>query len=222
MRIRLALIFLTLLSSAMAFAKEREVTDTISARRAFLEMPAGVLDLLSHDTRLDMLTYYDNDSTYRATNNLNGLSTLQTVTPDFLSVQLTDVSSMQFKVLRLKDGKEILMTIYSTGGEGESIDSDIQFYDADLRPLKKEKYFPTPELGDFFDLKGYKTKLKEIREMMPFYTIMFEANPDNSNVTGTLTVGDTLTLEDLRIIEMFRKPNVTFLWNGKEFKLMKK
>ena len=214
----LFLLTFALLPSVVVCGKKAEKPDTITARRAFIEMPSGVLDLLPKDTRLDMLDYYSNDSIWKATNNLRGISYLEKVAPDYLSVKLTPVSSMQFKVLKLKDGKEILMTVYTTGGEGENEDSDIEFYDARLNRLDKEKFFPTPKISYFFDTKGYQTKMKEIEEILPFYTIAFEAFPGLTDVEGRLTYKDAVSIEDGKIIEMFIRPSVKFIWDGKKFK----
>lgn len=210
---------LTLLSSLSCMGKGKESADTVTARRAFIEMPSGTLDLLPRDTRLDMLDYYDNDSIYRAPNNMRGTSFLQAVTPDFLSVQLTPVSSLQIKVHRMTNGREILMTIYTTGTESDSADSEIAFYDADLNPLPADRFFPTPKLSDFFDTKGYKTKMKEIEEILPFHAIVYTAAPGSDSVTGRLTYNDLLTVEDAHLIELFLKPSVNFIWNGKQYKI---
>lgn len=208
---------MALLPSFCCMAKEKESLDTISARRAFLEMPSGVLDLLSKDTRSDMLIYYDNDSIYKAKNNLDGVSFLETVTPDFISIRLTDASRMQLKVLKLKNGSEIVMNIYTTGTEGDSGDSDVTFYDSRLKPLDKEKLLPSPRLSDFFDTKGYKTKMKEIEEILPFFTVAYEAGPQDSSLKANLTYGDRLTVEDTKILELLLKPEITYQWNGKVF-----
>lgn len=199
-------------------AKGKEAPDTISARRAFVEMPALVLDLLPVDTRLDMLAYFDADSIWDATNEFEGKSRLVNVTPDYLKVDITPVTSMQIKVLHAPKG-DVVLTIYTTGGDGESKDSDIRFYDASMKELDASKYFKVPLLKDFFNIpKGSATKMSEIEDLMPFYTIDFNASPDNDTLTGTLTPGDFLTVEDMKIVSLFMQPTVTYTWDGKKFK----
>lgn len=212
------ILILTALLPLAAFSKGKEVPDTITARRAFVELPSGVLDLLPSDTRVDMLIYYDNDSIYDAPNNLQGKSRLTKVTSDFLEVELSPASTLQFKVLKLKNGKEILMTVYTIGAPGDNRDSEVAFYDSGLNPLPKEKYFSTPKLETFFDTKGYSTDMKEIEGMLPFYTFWYEASPDNDTLTGRLTYRDITTIEDAKIIELLVRPEVKFEWTGKNFK----
>ena len=211
------LIILALLP-LLGFGRGKESPDTISARRAFVEMPEITLDILSRNARLDMLDYFDNDSIYRVTNTLHGQSYIETLTPDFMSVSLTPVSRLQIKVLRLKDGREILMTIHTVGSPQDCRDSEVTFYDASLRPLPTDKYFPELRVQDFFDLKGYKTKVKEIEDILPFHAFAIEANADNDDLRATLSYQDTLSIEDTKIIEMFLKPSVTFVWNGRQYK----
>lgn len=199
-------------------AGRNETPDTITARRAFVEMPSGVLDMLSRNTRLDMLDYYDTDSIYKTSNNLRGQAWLEEVTPDFLSVRLSGASTMQFKVLPLKDGRQILMTVYTVGDEGAAKDSEIEFYDARLNPLPTTKFFPEPRLADFFDTKGYQTRMKEVETILPFFNFFFEAGPDTTDITGKLSYGDILTLEDAGIIELLALPQVTFHWDGRKFR----
>ena len=76
----LFLLTFALLPSVVVCGKKAEKPDTITARRAFIEMPSGVLDLLPKDTRLDMLDYYSNDSIWKAINNLRGISYLEKAT----------------------------------------------------------------------------------------------------------------------------------------------
>lgn len=217
MHLRKLLLILAFLPSLLCMGRKEEKRDTISARRAFVEMPSGVLDMLPKMTRMDMLDYYDTDSIWKAPNNLEGTSFLKQVAPDFLAVQLTPVTELQLKVLRLKNGKEILMTIYNTGLPGEIQDSELGFYDAAFNPLPTEKYFPNLKIEDFFDTKGYKTKMEEIREILPFYAFCYSASAGSSDVSVRLTYQDLLTVEDTKIVEMFLRPEVVYKWNGNKF-----
>lgn len=217
----LIILVLALLPSLSCLGRKTESPDTISARRAFMEMPSGVLDMLSKDARFNMLAYYDNDSIFCASNNLKGVSSLEKVTDSFLSVKITEASTLQIKILKLKNGSDIIMSIYTTGRDGDAMDSDIRFFNTRFEELPKEKYFPEPKISLFFNTKGYTTNIREIERMLPFYSLYYQANPDNSKVSATLMIGDTLTLEDRKLVEMFLQPDVIFEWNGAKFKEIK-
>lgn len=205
------------LFSASAAKAEIVLSDTLTARSVFARIPLSVLDLLDHSTRLSMLNYWDVDSVWKAPNQLNGLSYLKDVTPHFLNVQITNVSSLQIKLLPSPKG-DVVMTIYSIG-EGEGGDSEIHFYDANLKELPAKRYFKELELKDFFSIpKGSVTTMKEIAEMLPFYTSVVEANPDNDDLKVTLTVGDYINQDDYNIMKLFMVPQLTYKWDGKRFK----
>lgn len=200
-------------------AKE-SAPDTISVRRAFIEMPSGVLDLLSQDARLNMLDYYDVDSLrYKAINNLRGDSRIEELKPGYIRVALTPVSSIQLKVLKMTNGRDIVMSIYTTG-LGNDRDSKVEFFDASLRKLETSKFLPDLKLKDFFSIpKGYQTSMKDIEEMIPFYSVWYEASAGSSTISGRLGYQEAVTLEDAKIIDMFALPSLTLGWNGKKFTL---
>lgn len=216
----LTILLSVIFSQISIHAKNKEIPDTISARRAFIEMPALVLDLLPKDTRLDMLAFWDVDSVWDATNEFEGKSRLTALTDDFAKVEITPVSTMQIKVLPYGKNGQVVMTIYTTGGDGESKDSDIRFYDTAMNELDSSKFFRIPDLKEFFSFpKGSKTKISEIEDIMPFYTIDFEASATDDTLTGRLTPGDFLTVEDLKLVSLFMVPEIKYIWNGKNFKL---
>ena len=219
---KLFILFMTVLSLTAALptaAKSVVGPDTISARRAFAEMPATVLDLLPRTTRLDMLDFFDVDSIYKAVNALEGISYLETVTPDYLKVSITPVSTMQFKILKDKKGNDIVMTIYTVGGGREAKDSDIRFYNTGMIELDRTKFLKLPDLKDFFEIpRDSKTSMKEIEEIVPFATMEFNASPGSDLVTGTLTVGQFMSREDFDLIKSLERPQVTLRWNGKSLR----
>lgn len=193
--------------------------DTVSARRAFVDLPLEKLEILSRESRLDMLDYFDNDSIFKAPNNLGGRSYIESLTSDFLSLSLTGSSRLQIKVLTFPNGRQVVMTVYTVGDPGGIRDSVVDFYDADLHPLKREKFFKMPDLSVFFntDLKG--VSKKNLEDVFPFYAVEIEANPDNSNLTGRLSYEEILTVEDKEAISGHLGPEVEFVWNSNKYKL---
>lgn len=211
-----------IISFSTAFCAVKAVSDTISARRAFVEMPSKVLDLIAKDTRLDMLDFFDADSVWQAKNELEGISCLETVTPTYLKVKITPVSTMQIKILKDKKGNDLVMTIYTTGAEGDSKDSDVKFYSPSMTELKSADYLKMPMLKDFFDIpRGSLTSMKEIEALVPFYTVEFKASANDDNLEAVFTPGDFMTLEDQKLVNLFLKPDIKYIWDGKKFSLKK-
>lgn len=217
----LAVTFLT--GSGKPLSASGERPDTVTAREAFVNLPISVLDLLNRTTRLDMLDYWDADSVYNATNAMGGTSRLVELTPDFLEVELTSVSTLQVKLLPVseKEGGKIIMTVYTVGGDSRADDSDVRFFDSSMKPLDTNRLFKTPELKDFIEIpKGSLTKFREIEEIVPFPTIELKANADNNDLSGTLTVGTYLNMEDAKLVEMFTIPERKWRWEKGKYRLV--
>lgn len=216
---RTLLLTLTIVCGTLAgFAKDSAVGDTISVRRAFVEMPGSILDLINRSTRLDMLDYYDADSLWMAPNALEGRSVLKKVTSDFIELQITDVSTLQIKVLPLKGKGDVVAACYTIASANASNDSELRFFDASMQELPTKDFFKPLRLKDFFDIpKGSLTSMDEIREMVPFPTVEYNLEADKPELTARLTVKEYINQDDIKILELFQKPQLRFEWDGKKF-----
>lgn len=196
-------------------AQEKPGDSALTARKVFEKLQSPALEILRQSSRLDMLDYWDVDSVYVVTNALKGESYLQECTPGYLKVSVTPVSTLEIKLLPVKEG-HIVMTIYTVGGEGQAKDSRLDFYDAELRELNGNRFFTQPDLKYFFNIpKGSETSLKELREMIPFTTVEYSASPDNDNLSAKLTVADYMNVDDRNIMNLFLRPEIVMQWKGK-------
>ena len=149
---------------------------------------------------------------------MQGLSWLENVTPSYLKVRITPVSTLEIKILPSKKGR-LAMTIYTVGDDVQAQDSEIKFYDSNLVKLDTEKYLEMPRVKDFFDIpKGSATKMKEIEQMIPFPTLAFTANSDNNNIEARLTVEQYINQDDWNIAKLFVKPYITLDWKKDKYK----
>lgn len=208
--------------SAMGRERTAEAVDTLTARRVFTNLPLSVLDLLGRSTRLDMLDYYDADSLWQAPNTLGGKSVLERVAPDYLSVRLTPVSTLQICILPQRNrATPLVMTLYTIGGAAESPDTEVRFFDSELKPVDSKKYFTQPELRDFISIpKGSKLKRSDIESAIPFATIAYIAVPGTPfQLMGRLTVGGYLSQEDRELVAPFLKKGLKWEWTGTGFRL---
>lgn len=194
---------------------------TFSARSVFETIHSSALEILPKSTRLDMLDYWDVDSIYKASNAMEGLSWLETLTPDYLKVRITPVSRYEIKILPAKK-QNIVMTIYTVGDDEQAQDSEVKFYDTDLKEMPLSKHLVLPQVKDFFEIpKGSATKMKEIEDMIPFPTIAFSANPDNDDLEARLTVEKYINEDDWNIARLFFKPEIISIWKKETYKTWK-
>ncbi len=184
--------------------------DTLTASKVFSDIPLEVLDLIRQSARLDMLDYYAQaDSIVTVQNALGGESRLQKVTPDYLKVSVTPVSTLEIKLLPA--GKSnIIMTLYTVNS-----DTDIKFFDPSFKPLPTDKYLKAPTLKDFFDLKGSDISEEELREKIPFDAIQYSIGPDEDTLTATFTTLETLSQEDRDMLTPLLKKQLQSPWKSK-------
>ena len=193
--------------------------DTLTSRSVFLNLPLKNMEILSRSTRLDMLDYIDIDSIWKAPNAMEGLSYITKITPDYLNLQLTPVSTFTIKVLR-PVGNPLAACVYTIGGEGRSADSQIMFFGTDVKELPASRFFRMPDLREFFTFPDKKTE-KEILQLVPFPTVELRLSEDSPVLTARLTVGEYMLQEDYEKVKPYMKKEIRFDWNGKKYTLVK-
>lgn len=210
-----------LLIGLPAFAAPKE-TKQLTAEEVFTALRPPLMELLSPSVRNDMLDYYHADSTYYAVNSMGGTSHIENLTPDYMKVYMTPVSSMELKVLPLKKGSDIAVVAYTVNSTGKQADTELFFFDADMNPIQAKKVFKEPDVKDFIKReKGMKTSMKELLDMVKFPTIEYTLSPDNMRLIARLTVGEYLDVDDYHILSLFLLPQLEWVWDGSKFQLIK-
>lgn len=196
-----------------------ERNDTLTASRAFAELPVDVLDLLGKSARLDMLDFYEADSIHVVANAMEGISRLESVSPRRLVVELTPVSSLAVSVLDA--GKDdIVMTAYTIGDETQAYDTDLRFFTSSYKELPREKYIKTASLDDFFSFPDKRTK-KRVVELIPFPTVRYVPSEDSETMTAELTVARFMSADDYKEVARYMKGKLLYRWDGRKFRLEK-
>lgn len=192
-------------------------TPALKAADVFANAPLEVLDMLRNSTRLDMLDYFQQaDSIFPATDALGGTSRIETLTDDYMRVAITPVSRLEIKLLPFKKG-EIVMTLYTTGSDGMARDTEVAFFDREMKPLDSSGFLKGPVMKDFFGLKGSDVSAKELRERIPFDAIEYSTGPGSAPLTATFTTLCVLSEEDRKDLEPLLKGPLQANWNLKAF-----
>lgn len=222
MKLRLLISSALLLTIAMITPRTSySQNKTLSAPVAFVEMPADVLDLLTTQMRNDMLDYYFQSDTCRnIPNALGGMSHLiRPVSDNFLSVKITPISSLSFRILPMKKDSIVAVT-YTISDKGQAGDSELAFYNKNMHKLKTDKFIKLARMEDFLDLPKDKRHLKkELLSLVPFPTIMYTLNPDNNELTAELTIRQYMGAEDYHRLSPYLKPSLTYHWTGSKYRL---
>lgn len=211
-----------LLSLHCQAAKIVEGPDTVTAASAFLEMPRQDIDLLTRSMRQDMIDYMEQrDSVYKKANVYMGLSWIETMRPDYMRVHLSDVSSLQIKLLNQGKGKlPLVLTIYTIDDGNGTADSTIKFFNNEMQQLPQSKFMSVPDPKDFYILpKDSPISAKEIEAVMPFYTVEVTVDPATGNLTGRLTSDNNLTQEEAERLRPYLRKQLHWIWTGKKMQL---
>ena len=189
--------------------------DTLTSLKVFADLPLEVSEMLRQSTRLDMIDYYTQaDSLLSATNALGGESRFEVVAPDYLKVAVTPVSTLEVKIL--KSGKKpVVMTLYTTGDESMARDTDVRFFDAELKPLDTAKFLKAPRLTDFFTLKGSGISEDELRGKVPYMAVEYSLGPESDTLTARLTTLSVISEEDRDLLTDILAPAISAAWKGK-------
>lgn len=208
------LVMVCCLATSVAGHAAVNESETLTASKVFSNAPLEVLDMLRPSTRLDMLDYYvQADSILPAVNALGGVSRLEQVTPDYLKVSVTPVSTLEIKIL--KSGKrQIVMTLFTSGGDGMAKDSEVKFFDSELNPLNTSKFLKRPALTDFFSLQGSSIGRDELNEKIPFTAVQYTSGPGDTPLTATLTTLDIISKEDRDLLTPLLNPSLSSTWKG--------
>lgn len=192
--------------------------DTLTARKVFAEAPLEVLDMLRPSARLDMLDYYtEADSIFNATDALGGQSRLEQIADDYMKVSVTPVSTLEIKILPYKKSL-MAMTIYTVGGDGIAKDSEIRFFDENLRLMASDRLIKYPDVKAFFNLKDSNISDKELRNLIPFEAIEYTTGPGDAPLTAIFTTLSALSEETRERLQPLLTPSISAIWTGTNFK----
>lgn len=227
MKILLTLSLVLMATGLFATTASKEKTEVVerenvpSIRNVFEKLQTPALELLSRTKRLDMMDYYDADSILRVRNEMNGISYLDTVANGYLRVRPTAVSVFEIKILPYKK-ESVIMTLYTVGSGHQSPDTEISFYDNQLRRLEQHKFFRLPEFKELFKPSYLdKESLEQMAELIPFPTMEFHAGADSDSLSGRVTVGEFLSEEARKKSEEALVDGLQYAWKGNRYELIK-
>lgn len=202
-------IFLTAILLAGALGAMAQLT----AADAFTSAPQSIFPLLDRNTRLDMVDYIKNGMSTPSQNNLQGRSAITELTPEALTVKMSDSSASQIAVLKGLKG-EIIALINTVATPG--LDSSIRFYDSSWQPLDAASIFTKPGWKEWLTAAGRDNK-EEVTMQVPFMLASYRIDPATSELTLTNNLARFLDKDVYSMIESYLQPSLTYVWNGKKF-----
>lgn len=188
--------------------------EVLTSSKVFSEIPLEVLDMIRPSSRLDMLDYYSQaDSLLTVADALGGSSRIELVTDDYMKVSVTPVSTLEIKLLPYKKS-QIVMTLYTTGGDDAAKDTEVCFFDSGLNPLPTDKFLKSPEMKSFFNLKNSEVSEKELEETVPFEAVEYSIGPDSTSLKATFTTLNALSKDTQDLLSPLLIPLLAASWTG--------
>lgn len=182
----------------------------------FADVPASVLSIIDHTSRLDMLDLYNHGMEAKAENIYGGQSQMTYKGRSCLLIRTSEVGTWQMKLLNT--GKDTIISCISSiqaGGTG----SCITFHQLNWKPLKIQ--FPQPSLELFFSDQDHSATALSKNYSLPsiLHEAPIRAMWDNNMQVLTYSVSvEGLSMEDQERIKN-RLHSVSYIWMNGRFVL---
>lgn len=185
----------------------------------FTAMPDQKIPQLEHAWRKDLIDLYTAGKEAKLKNTMNGYSTLQKLTPDYLLLETTERSTMEMKLLPLVNKTYVVCVITTVNGPVP--DSRVEFFTTEWQPLESEDMFVPVEAGWFLKEEADKTDPAYLDAIsrLDMNLIHYTLSPDNEQLTATYTTPLYLSKEEREKVLPFVKaePKV-YMWEKFHFK----
>lgn len=193
------------------------IAQGLSASKCFTEAPDAVIPLIDKNTRLDMVDYFTAGMKKTSANKLMGASAIVEMNDTSVTLNVTDSVRCQIFVLNPQAQAPIIgvITTYS----GPLPDSSISFYTT--RWQKLSGILPTPTLSAWLTPEGAKNR-SMMEEQLPFILASYEFDPARQTIVATNNTEAYFAKDDEPAALGMLKPELTYSWDGKKFKLTAK
>lgn len=186
----------------------------VTAAEALASAPQNVFPLLDRNTRLDMIDYFNSGMSTPSANSLQGQSVITALSPDALSVRMTDSSTAQLVVLSA--GRDSIVALITTVA-APGLDSNIKFYDSKWTPLPATPYFTKPDWKDWM-VGSDKADREMVTTQVPFMLASYAIDPASKVLTITNNLDRFLDKDIYAMLSPYLHPALTYRWDGGRFK----
>ncbi len=180
-------------------------------RNMWVNMPTSIAGSLEKSTRQELLDLKEMKKKAVISGPLGEECSIDTLTADYLSVRLSDVSTLQMKMLPTSSGDSLLCLVQTYAGPLP--ESSISFYTSDWKAL------PMPSMHLDVDLQRPDTMTQDdfskLQALFDPKLISFTLSPSNKDLVVALS--PVIISEEekahVKALTLQRKLN----WNGKTF-----
>lgn len=186
-----------------------------SMRNLFTAMPDSILEVMTKINRLDCIDLIENDRLAKVRNRFDGYSTLDSLTADYLSLQLTPSCRVEMKFFPYPDSLGCICMARTYAGPTE--ETVLSFYSADWTPLPLESLISLPHYDDFWLVTDSVSadETARLQHLQDMHFMKATLSPDAPDITFELQPGETAP-DELPAYERALHP-ITYIWDSSKF-----
>lgn len=178
----------------------------------FVNLPDSIEPLLTKVNKEDCVDFLDSGMKAVVKNRFDRSAELKVLTSDYLQMQLSDVSTLELKLLPLKDSVRVICMVKTVCAS--ACDSDIRFFDTKWNELDASDFLKYP-VEDVFYLPSdsLTDDVQELRAKADICLMKASLSADDTSLTWEYTTPLTLHKDDCeKLIALLRKEPLTMQW----------
>lgn len=170
----------------------------------FVALPDSLSPLLTEVNRADFGDFLASNMKAEVKNRLGNTSEMLKMTDDYLELKLTEVSTVEMKLLPLNDSVKVICVVHTF--EGPASDSHISFYDTSWKRLATSQFLTLPVEDDFYKLPASEAQadsLKNLRVRADMFLLKADLSETDKRLSFTYATPDYLDKETAKEIKPF-------------------
>ena len=178
----------------------------------FVNLPDSIEPLLTKVNKEDCVDFLDSGMKAVVKNRFDRSAELKVLTSDYLQMQLSDVSTLELKLLPLKDSVCVICMVKTVCAS--ACDSDIRFFDTKWNELDASDFLKYPVEDAFYLPSDSLTDdVQELRAKADICLMKASLSADDSSLTWEYTTPLTLHKDDReKLIALLRKEPLIMQW----------
>lgn len=179
-------------------------------QEVWLSMPDSIIPFIDRSHRIEMLDFALMNANATTDNRLQGKSRIDTLTSNFMKVELTESSNLQIKLLPTAGGDTLICMIHSY--KSDAIESVICFFNTDWKKAAVDlPHFTLPERPDTMDVSTYSQLLTSLEPHISHA----ELNPSDNSLKQEWSL-PLLSKEERKQMKSLCLLHI-WHWNGTRF-----
>ena len=207
-------LIITIIFCVLVFGVRAQEVESV-----FVSMPDQYIPQLESAWKKDIIDLYNSGKEAQLKNTMNGTSTLQKMTSDYLFLEVTSRSTVEMKLLPLVNNTKVVCLVTTVNGPVP--DSQIAFFTTEWEPLNTSDLY-TPVPADWFikeDADKNSVSFIEAMTRLDMNMQKISLSPDNQTLTVEYTTPRYLGTEDRNMVAPFLKKEPKVLaWEKFHFK----